>query len=109
MALYAGDKGPAKTIGITLQTGAVAGNTVASVRLRVRAPDGSESEWLPSITGSSATTVSLAYSLQSDGSSIPLEGTYFVRGWAYSAIGALLLDTDEAVIRVNPSRHSWPV
>lgn len=108
MTLYAGDKGPAKTIAITIATGAVPGSTVASVRIRVRLPDGTEAEWIPSVIASTATSVTCAYALASDGSSVPLEGTYFVRAWGYDSGGALILDTDEAVLRVSPSRHTWP-
>lgn len=108
MALYAGDKGPAKAISITIATGTVSGLLVSSVRLRIRRPDGTEDEWSPSVSGATASSVSLSYALESDGSSVPLEGTYFVRGWCYSSLGAMLLDTDESVFRVQPSRHQWP-
>ena len=109
MTLYAGDKGPAKTVAITIATGAVPGTSIASVRLRVRYPDGTEAEWLPSVTATSAASVTCAYALETDGSSVPLEGSYYVRAWGYSSLGAQILDTDEALLRVSPSRHTWPV
>lgn len=108
VALYAGDRGPSKSVSMVIGTTPVAGTSVVSVVMKVRRPNGSELTWSPSITASTASSVTVVQALASDGSSLPLEGTYYVRAWCYDAGGALLLDTDESSFTVAPSRHSWP-
>ena len=106
--LYAGDRGPSKSVSLVIGTSPISGTAVASVTMKVRRPNGSELTWTPSITASTASSVTVAQALASDGSSIPMEGTYYVRAWCYNAGAALLLDTDESSFSVAPSRHSWP-
>lgn len=108
MALYAGDRGPAKSVSLSIGTAPIAGTSVASVVMKVRRPNGSELTWSPSIASANASGIVVVQALSSDGSSVPMEGAYYVRAWCYDAGGALLLDTDETSFSVAPSRHSWP-
>jgi hypothetical protein len=106
MTLYVGDRSP-KAVRFVVSTGSVNGTTVASVALKVRAPNGEEAAITPS-TVTSATSVALTWVLAGDGSSLPVAGTYWARAWLYDAGSALLLDTDEQSFQVQPARHTWP-
>jgi hypothetical protein len=106
MTLYAGDRSP-KAIRFTLATGDVTGTDVDSVTLRVRSPSGAESTVSPAFTAT-ATSVSMTWTLEADGSSLPVAGTYWVRAWLYDDGPALLLDSDEQSFQVAAARHSWP-
>lgn len=107
MALYAGDRG--KAVLLTVSTGSVLGTSVASARLMVRRPDGSEAEWAVTPGSATSSSVVLTHVLPSDGSGVSLSGSYYVRAWLYDAGAALLCDTDEGgPIEVRPSRHTWP-
>jgi hypothetical protein len=106
MTLYAGDRSP-KAVRFTLATGAVDGTTVDSVTLKVRSPSGAESTIAPAFTAT-ATSVAMTWTLEVDGSSLPVAGTYWVRAWLYDVGDALLLDSDEQSFQVQPARHTWP-
>lgn len=107
MAYYVNDKGP-KSVPFSIDTGDVDGTTVSSVRVFVKRPTGatpSEVEWTPGTLTKATDSVSFSVTLQSDGSSLPVEGQYYCRAWLYNSGGTLLLDTDEQLLFTVKARR----
>lgn len=94
MSLYAGDTSP-KSIQFPIDTGDKDGRDISSVTITVRRPDGTGAEWTPSVSNKALTSALATYTLEADGSSLPLAGDYVVRIWAYASDDSLLFDTDE--------------
>lgn len=108
MTLYAGDRAP-KAVAFPLDCGVTDPTLVDSVRVMVAMPTGVTAEWTATIAKRSEGSIAVLSVLAADGSSVPVDGEYVARLWAYDDNGDRIFDTLEQPFKVEPRRVDQPI